>query len=274
MTELRDMADKRGVAVLHFDPRKLKVKPGLNIRDLTTPDNRAHVEWLAGEIEAKGFSPEHPLIIFKEDETPYISQGHCRHAALMLCIERGVNILTVPCLPEAKGTSERDRIAGQFTSNAGKSLNPREAAANIKRMLRLGLSADQVARAIGKSASYISQTLEFEAAPAEAHDAVASGEISKTLAASILREEGPAKGVETIRKAVRTAKSQGKAKATAKHLPKPEPAQALRFDPAKVKALIAMLVDAARAGNEPIRRILDEAGFGDFAPLTAELEVA
>ena len=36
MPELRDLADKRGASVLLFNPRTLKIKPGLNIRDMNS----------------------------------------------------------------------------------------------------------------------------------------------------------------------------------------------------------------------------------------------
>lgn len=257
--ELRDLG-KRGASILHFDPRVLKTKPGLNIRDLTTPENRAHVERLAEGIEANGFTSI--MRVFMEDDQAYVSEGHCRLAATMLAIERGCQIETVPCFPEPKGTNERDIIARQFTSNDGKQLSSDEAAANIKRMLSWGKTVADVAKMINRSVSYVNQTLDFQEAPAEVREVVSRGEISQTLAASIVREEGPAKGTETIRKAVSTAKASGKAKATARHVERPAAAPAPRAgrDPEMVERLISLLIGEARRGNAPVAEILADLG--------------
>lgn len=75
MAELRDLAEKRGT-LLHYDPRKLRVKPSLNVRDLTTPEAKASLEWLANDIAKKGVKV--PLEIFMEQGVAYISSGHRR----------------------------------------------------------------------------------------------------------------------------------------------------------------------------------------------------
>ena len=261
--ELRDLG-KRGASILHFDPRILKTKPGLNVRDLTTPENRAHVERLADGIATNGFTSI--MRVFMEDDQAYVSEGHCRLAATILAIERGCQIETVPCFPEPKGTNERDIIARQFTSNDGKQLSSDEAAANIKRMLSWGKTAADVAKLINRSVSYVNQTLEFQEAPAEVREVVARGEMAQTLAATIVREEGPARATETIRKAVMTAKTSGKKKATARHVERSVAPHAARTgrDPEMVERLIARLVDEARRGNSGVQDILND--FDIYAP--------
>jgi ParB-like chromosome segregation protein Spo0J len=193
-----------------------------------------------------------------------------------MCIDRGVNIELVPCLQEAKGTGERERIANQFTGNASKKLNPREAAFNIKRLMRYGNSIEEVAKDIGMSRSYVAQMLDFEEkAPEEAHAAIARGEISATLAAEIVRQDGPAKAAETIKQAVAKAKASGKPKATGRHVerapkatapipaptPAPEPPTPSLLPPAMVlEQMIAKLIKVAQAGDVMVASILEDAG--------------
>lgn len=215
MADIKSLAKGRA-ALLHFDPRKLKVKAGLNARDLATEDNRAHIEWLAVSIANEGV--KQPLAIFQEAGEVYVSDGHCRLAATMLAISRGVDIKTIPCVPETRGTNDVDRVLSQNIYNSGKSLTPIEQGVNFRKALALGASITDIAKKVGKSAGYVSQMIDFQAAPAEVHNMVKSGEVSASLAAQVIREEGDKAGLETLKTAVKTAKANGKAKATAKHI--------------------------------------------------------
>lgn len=214
MAQLKELADKRS-ALFDFDPRRLKVKPGLNCRDFTLPENIAYVEELIISIAENGVVE--PLKIFREsDEEIFIANGECRWRACMALIERGTNIETVPCLPEPRGTSPKDRIVNQVLSNTSKAFAASEYGAAIKKHIALGGSAAEFSAKIGKSVTWVNNALDFSAAPIEVHAAVQAGEISPTLAAKITREEGPAKAAEAVKAAVDTAKARGKTKATPK----------------------------------------------------------
>lgn len=218
---IRDIAVSRGQTIHNFRRSQLFIKPGLNARDLSMPDNAAHVEWIAAEIEAKGFTSI--AYVFVEDGRPTISQGHCRLAAVDLLISRGKwdeETMLIPALLEAKGVGELEILAGMFTTNGSKELSSREAASNILRiMAKVGQDEAKTATLIGRSRSYVHQMLEFNAqASPEVHEAIAKKEISQSQAASILRKEGSRKGAETIKQAVEKARASGKKKATKKHV--------------------------------------------------------
>lgn len=213
MTTLKEAAIKRGT-ILFFDPRMINVKPGLNARDLTTPDNQEHIEWLAGDIARRGV--QQPLVIFQEDDAVYIADGHCRLAATKLAIERGADIKMVPCIQETRGTNDVDRILSQIIFNSGKQLTPFEQGRNFKMALDKGSTVKEISEKIGKSVSYINQMIAFQAAPAEVHNLVKTGEVSTSLAAKLIRKHGKTEGAEMVKKAVEVAKKTGKAKATAK----------------------------------------------------------
>ena len=253
----KDTADGR-TTLFWFDPARIRVKDGLNGRDLQTADNIAHVEGLAALIAENGFMPSHPLEVFREGDDVYLSDGHCRLAAVMLLRGRGVVVEKVPCIPEARGTNEVDRILGQISHNSAKPLNPLEEARNLKRALGMGLSVAEVAKRIGKSPSYVTHALDFLAAPVEVHAAVSAGEISTTLATEIVRKEGATRGAETVRKAVERAKASGKAKATRKTVnavsatpPAPEPT-----------ALIAR--ELSSADEAKLRATFNKTGYGEL----------
>ena len=232
---IREIAVSRGATIHYLRRSQLHIKPGRNARDLSTADNKVHIEWLAGEIEAKGFTSV--AYIDMDGGRPTITQGHCRMAAVDLLIERGKwideakddegdFIYLIPVLLEAKGVGELEILAGQWTTNGSKELNTREAAANLLRVMALcGQDIAKAARHIGRSPSYVSQTLAFnEMAPAEVHDAIAAGEIGKTQAATILRKEGREKGSETIKASIAVAKAEGKRKVGPKHVSRASPA--------------------------------------------------
>lgn len=217
MANLKEDCDAR-TALLWFKPERLKIKPGLNGRDLTSPDNIAHIEDTAASIAANGFMQSKPIEIFSEGEDIFISDGHIRLAAVQLCASRGVFVEKVPCVPEARGTNDADRILNQSAHNSGKRFSPIEEGRNLKRAIALGRTVAEVAAKIGKSLTYVNQAIDFQAAPAEVHALVSSGAISATLAAKTIRREGNTAGAETIKAAVAEAKAAGKTKATEKHV--------------------------------------------------------
>ncbi|MCW2275114.1 hypothetical protein GJ654_10295 [Rhodoblastus acidophilus] len=214
MANLKELAESRS-ALLNFDPRKIAHKDGLNARDLTTVEARDHIDFLKASIRENGFYQNSPLEIFSEGEIVYVSDGHCRHTAVMELIAEGVEIATVPCVPEGKGVNDVDRILRQNISNSGKRLTPLEEGYNIKRALGFGLTLAEIARRIGKSPSYVSKLVEFQAAPAEVHQMVKEGKVSATLAAETMREN-PEHGADALKEAVAKASDEGKAKVTKK----------------------------------------------------------
>lgn len=201
MANLKDLAESRGT-LLNFDPRKLKIKAGFNARDLDTPDNKAHIEWLATSIAEEGV--KQPLVIYMEAGEAYIVEGHCRLTATMLAISRGADIATVPCIPEARGTSTVDRLLSQAIYNTGKRLEPLELGANFKRAVALGYTVKQISEKVGKSVSYINQMIALQAAPTEVHNLIKEKKVSANAAAKTLRKKGAEKGVEAIKREAAT----------------------------------------------------------------------
>ena len=217
---LKDEAQSR-TALFWFRRDQLLVKPGLNARDLATPENARHVEDIAALIEAEGFLQSKPLEIFTEGDLIYVSDGHVRLAAIDLLAARGIAVEKIPCVPEARGTNDADRILKQSLHNSGKRLTPLEEGHNIKRVMAMaGISVSEVARRLGKSTTYVANALDFQAAPAEVHALVKEGAVSASFAAETIRKEGAAKGVATIKQAVEVAKEAGVPRASAKHVAK------------------------------------------------------
>lgn len=217
MADLKAISDGR-TALIWFKPERINVKAGLNGRDLTTPENVEHIEAIAASIAANGYMQSKPLEIFSEGDDVFLADGHCRLAAVKLCISRGVPVEKVPCVPEPRGTNDVDRILNQDAHNSGKRLTALELGGNIKRAMALDgtLTPADIAKRMGRSLTYVNQALDFQAAPAEVHALVKSGAVSATLAATVIRQDGATKGAAKLKSAVETAKAKGKDKATPK----------------------------------------------------------
>jgi ParB family transcriptional regulator, chromosome partitioning protein len=221
MANLKEVAVSRGT-LLGMDPRALKVKEGLNARDMTSPAWKARVREIADSITARGFLQSKPLEIMQEGEDVYVTAGHTRLAAVLLAMSEGVDIRSVPCLIEPRGKNSIERGLDQITDNEGTPLSLYEAGKQIKVALANGWTPEAVAKHIGKSRSYVDQALNFQEAAPEVVAAVNAGVISTTLAAQISREAScPAAAVARVEEVVKRAKREGKAKATAKHLVPP-----------------------------------------------------
>ena len=214
MADLKAFANSRGT-LLNIDPRRLKVKPELNARDLGDQDNLVHVAEIASSIAENGFLSSHPLEIFSEGDDVFVSDGHCRLAAVMRCIEAGMEIETIPCVPEPRGTNDVARILKQNLQNYGKRLTPIEEAHNIMRAHRLGCSVAEIARRLNKSPTYIAKLLDFNSAPEAVQNLVRDGAVSLATAAEAVREHAD-QAAQVLTEAAAAAKAEGKAKISRK----------------------------------------------------------
>lgn len=222
MANLKELAASRGT-MLNFDPRLIQIKTGLNARQMDTDENREHIEFLKSSIRENGFYANSPLEIFSEGDAVFVSDGHCRLTAVQELIAEGVEIATVPCVPEGRGVNDVDRILRQSVSNSGRRLTPLEEGYNVKRALGFGLTVAEIARKIGKSETQVSRLLDLQAAPAEVHQLVKDGKVSASLAADVAKAN-PTQAVATLSAAVEKAASEGRAKATPKDVqPKRKP---------------------------------------------------
>lgn len=228
--QLRDYSDKRE-NVYKLDARAIAIQKDFNGRDFASQENIDHVAKIAGEIESAG-GVLVPITVRMLDGKPTVVDGEVRVRACLKLIEEGKDPGLIRCLPLAKGFNEIDLVLQQIVYNSGKPFNPIETASNIRRAHIAGKSEAEIAKILGMSPSWVNKQLAFLEAPQEVHNFVRSGEISVTLAADIMREEGPEKAPAVIAEAVAIAKAEDatkpkkagsaprKVKATKKHLKK------------------------------------------------------
>lgn len=212
---LKDLAEGR-TDQYKIDPRKLKIKEGWNSRDFSDPANLAHIEELAKSIAEVGV--KRALVVNMEDNIPYLVDGECRYRAVMLAIERGADIKTVPVIGEDRFANEGDRLFNQFLYNSGKPFGPIENARHFKRLLDMGWQQNDIAKRSGFSAGRVSQLLELLRLPTVLQKFITEGKASAAMVLATFKKhnEDVALTVAELTGAVANAEAEGRKRAMPK----------------------------------------------------------
>lgn len=187
MTQFRDLEGVKGNGKLdafRVDWRIIKPDPLNDLRDLTTTENREHIEWLKGDIEIRGV--EKPLTIrTNEGEEILAVDGRCRLTALAELEAEGREVpKTVLVLPEARGTDQAERNIGILVSGIDrKNFDQFEIARGLKRQLAFGWSEQQICdRMRWKTVTTLHNYLDALALQPKLKEMVDKGQISRTEA--------------------------------------------------------------------------------------------
>jgi ParB-like chromosome segregation protein Spo0J len=179
------------------------------------------VRTIADSIKENGFYPHKPIacMVIKQNGKDVLAviDGHTRYDAAVLAISEGAPLEKLPVVTTQSGVTMEDAIAGLVTNNSGKPLTPMAMGLVCKRLVSFGWSNSKVAAKIAVSIAYVGQLLQLVSADKVIRDLVNDDKISATLAVQTMNAEGEKAG-EVLTQAVKTAKAQGKGKATAKHL--------------------------------------------------------
>lgn len=217
---------KHGIAAIaegrtdlfRMDPAKIVVKEDWNSRDFDHPDNQAHVAALAASIREVGV--KEPLAGYLEGDTFVLTNGESRFRAVKLLISEGVEIKSVPVMPEPRHASEADHLASQFIRNSGRPFTPMENAKLFTRLLDLGWTEKEIAAKTGVTVERVQQIAKLNAVPESVKGYIRKGQVSATLVQRIQSKAKNAAEVESqVAEAIQAAKAEGKTKATPKHAP-------------------------------------------------------
>lgn len=126
----------------------------------------------------------------RKDETnsPVVIDGECRLRAIRELIEEGATIDYVLCVFESSRPDEAKQIILQLASNEGKRLEPVEEAAAYAKLINHGMSAQDVAKAIGKTKVHVYERLKLNEASDAVKEAVNNGEIGLKAAVKLVKE--------------------------------------------------------------------------------------
>jgi len=214
MASLKEMGKRS--EYYQIDPRKLQIRADWNSRDFSDPSNMEHVEALAKSIAEIGV--REPMKVYLEGDVPYVTNGECRLRAVMLCIERGVNIPSVPVMAEDRFANDADRLFTQFVSNSGKAFTAIENAKLFKRLLDLGWQQTDIAKKTGFSGGRVSQLLELLRLPVILQKFITEGKASASMVLNTFKKhnEDVALTVAELSGAVAVAEKDGRKRAMPK----------------------------------------------------------
>ena len=214
MASLKEMGKRS--EYYQIDPRKLQIRADWNSRDFSDPSNMEHVEELAKSIAEIGV--REPLKAYLDGDTAFVTNGECRLRAVMMLIERGVDIKAVPVMAEDRLANEADRLFTQFISNSGKPFGPIENAKLFKRLLDMGWQQQDIAKKTGFSGGRVSQLLELLRLPLVLQKFIIEGKASASMVLSVWKKhnEDTALAVAELSGAVAVAAEQGRKRAMPK----------------------------------------------------------
>lgn len=205
-----------GTSKLHtIDPRKIVVRQGWNVR-VRTPALDDHIRELTDSIKANGL--QEPLTLAMKNGEPVLTNGNCRHEAIMLAIEEGANIDTVRFQLENRGATEADHVASMIIRNSGKPLDLSEKARVFDRMRKLGVETTDIATKVGCRHNHVTSLLNFiDTASPEIFKMIKDGKVSSSMAVHTVIKHGH-KATAILKKGIEKAENAGKTKASATHI--------------------------------------------------------
>lgn len=184
---------------------ELYVEPGFNIRDI----DPEHVEEFHQAYAAGEYVPA--LAVEVTSQGVKIIDGHHRYHGALLAQADGHDI-RLEC-KDFTG-NEADKVAFMVTSSQGRALSPMERAEAYRRMRNQGLTNEEIARKVKRSASDVLNHLQLIDCEQPIKDMVKKGDMSYTTAIALQKEHGANAGAvaeELKEKAV----AQGKKKVSA-----------------------------------------------------------
>jgi ParB/RepB/Spo0J family partition protein len=198
------------------DPAIIQVKQDWNSRDASDPANAEHIAQLAASIKEIGVKK--PLVGFVENDIVYVTDGHCRLAAVRQLIKAGVEIKSVPFIQEDRFANEADRIFSQIVHNSGKPLTGIEQANVFKRLMALGWAQKDIALKAGISGGRVSQLLELLTLPLVLQKFITEGKASASMVLNTFKKFNGdvALTVAELSGAVAVAAEQGRKRAMPK----------------------------------------------------------
>ncbi|QJB21862.1 ParB-like partition protein [Xanthomonas phage FoX2] len=209
---IKDGTAKRADA-MKFKIEDIHEEPGFNLRR-EGEDLEESIAALAEHILAGGMVPALEVRPRAEGGV-YLVDGHRRRRAYLRVADQlrdSEGELWVPVV--AFTGNDADRIARVITSAEGRSLSQLEIADGYSRMIRIGLSPDEVAKKVNKTRQHVDQLLHLANANTDVQKIVQAGTVSATTAIKVVREHGENAG-QVLKAEAEKAAAAGKKKVTA-----------------------------------------------------------
>jgi len=240
---IQQLAASKG-NLYHVPYQNLSVDPNFNVRE-----DYGDIEELARSLAEVGQKVPCKVRLSDDGQNLIVVDGHRRLKAISIANDKyGASIDVVACINEEKGTNEEDRIIDLFTLNSGKPLTLLEQAKAVKRLLDYHWKPSDIAKKIGKPATFISSLLAINGSSHELRDAVQKGIVSATAAIKLAAR--PVSEQKHILTAFNTIENGKKAKLKVKDVETKTKGMPNSVTTAKIKKLISTVDDKVKAKDE------------------------
>lgn len=270
--------------IFRIDPEKIEFEEGFNLRG-DRPELTQANEELYLAMKAGAFIP--PIDVTVIDGAVIAREGH-RRTICAIRLKKEVPEYTLECR-QFRGNAADAVIHMLGTGTGSLPLTPLEQGLGYLRLIRFGLTVQDISTKTGKTTVTINNNLQLAEASPEVQQMIVEGSVSSTVAREALTQGE--EGVEALKKAVKEqkakpAKNGEKTKVTAKHVKgtaaakpkkkekkakKVKPADVVTTDPNQVTISIDRLV--AQAAVEYIRDFVGSEA-EDLNTLRTALETA
>lgn len=172
----------------------LTVLPGFNVRATDTPEYEAAVEELKQSIILEDFYESKPIsglaAVVDGQDTIVIIDGHLRYAAVQAAIAEGKEIEYLPVVLKNKSnSSDVDLAVAVQKENQQTPLTMLERAILAERMIKSGMTVEEVAERFGKTTRHIDDLRVLVEAPREVRELVKEGRLSASQAVASIRRD-------------------------------------------------------------------------------------
>jgi ParB-like chromosome segregation protein Spo0J len=263
---------KRSDAFIMQAPADLVVVSDLNTR-IKTPALAERIRVLADDMKARGFRIDRPISCYVERrdgaDRVIIVDGHTRLSAVLLAIEEGADIESVPVCLLPKSTNMDDILVSLVVANAGEKLTMLETSIVVKRLQARGSMEDgEIANKLGVTTTQIDNLSILAAAPKAVHQMVAANQVAASTVIELIKKVGVEKAVAQLKEQLAAATANGKTngKITPKSLP------SMKFASALKRSAPRLFEHASNIRKDPAYGQLSAGTRENLEALLAELE--
>lgn len=176
---IKELSVSKGT-IYRIAPADIVIEDGFNCRQ-----DYGDIKELANSIVESGL--KNPLRGYLKDGKFVVIDGHRRLKAINYAIERGDDFKAVDCVNDGKSTEE-SRLFDQLTCNSGKAFTPIEQSEVINRLSNLGWKQKDIAKKLGKTQAFVSQSLKIHSLPQKAKFLIHEGVMAVSFALQILND--------------------------------------------------------------------------------------
>jgi ParB-like chromosome segregation protein Spo0J len=191
-----------------LDPREVTIKPGWNVRDMTSTESREWIATLKASIAARGL--DEPISIRYERKTGVATlvDGQCR---LIACRELWNEGNKVWVKSKVVDGDEAELTIKSLVYNSGQPLTQWEVGAGCRRLIGWSWSVRDIAAHICKPVRYVTEALALHNVPVEAKAMLAAGEVTPGAVLHAVKEHGAEAAVKVLKQAVAARPAPAKA---------------------------------------------------------------